>query len=239
MICPHCKKEILDGASFCSFCGKKISGEMVKCSKCKKMSPASSSFCIHCGSPLNKTADRLPKPLLVLIGLVCLIGMTLLLDKKNATPLTARETPTSLESDMIECNLCNGPYCIPGLCPICQGSRKIQGAECIFCVDGHCDKCKGQKIIAKSRLNEPLRNPDIIAKERELYNAQLSVSAPTSGTSTNIIDNRCRNCYGSGKCSLCAGRGEKQYDINGHYEMMDCPICNGSGRCQACKGRGY
>ncbi len=61
------------------------------------------------------------------------------------------------------------------------------------------------------------------------------------GGGGNSGRNQCVNCYGNGKCPMCAGRGERRYE--GMYGqpggIMDCPTCHGSGRCQMCYGRGY
>lgn len=47
----------------------------------------------------------------------------------------------------------------------------------------------------------------------------------------------CPICNGSGKCSMCAGRGEYR---NRYYndELMDCGSCRGTGKCQTCYGTG-
>lgn len=65
-------------------------------------------------------------------------------------------------------------------------------------------------------------------KENSNYNLPSNNSTYDSDYFT------CPNCHGSGKCSFCAGRGEKAY--NGIY--YDCEICHGTGKCQSCYGRG-
>lgn len=44
----------------------------------------------------------------------------------------------------------------------------------------------------------------------------------------------CKSCRGSGRCSMCAGRGEHM--SNG--VRSDCMFCHGSGQCAVCRGRG-
>ena len=45
----------------------------------------------------------------------------------------------------------------------------------------------------------------------------------------------CPNCHGTGRCTMCAGRGEWK-DNNGIYH--DCSICHGGGQCPSCHGSG-
>ncbi len=62
----------------------------------------------------------------------------------------------------------------------------------------------------------------------------------TYGNNYNDGRRQCPICYGNGRCSMCAGRGEWNY--NGMYGQpggrMDCSGCHGTGRCQTCYGRG-
>lgn len=58
MKCPNCKKEISDGAKFCSECGEKI---LLSCpnNNCpyygKNVLPPSHKFCPECGTPLDNS----------------------------------------------------------------------------------------------------------------------------------------------------------------------------------------
>ena len=45
----------------------------------------------------------------------------------------------------------------------------------------------------------------------------------------------CRQCYGSGECFQCSGRGAIPADIGGNEA---CHSCGGGGRCILCSGRG-
>lgn len=53
--------------------------------------------------------------------------------------------------------------------------------------------------------------------------------------SSNSDQLTCPDCHGSGKCTSCAGRGEKRFD----GRLSDCAICNGRGTCRLCYGRGW
>lgn len=44
----------------------------------------------------------------------------------------------------------------------------------------------------------------------------------------------CPTCHGTGRCTICAGRGYRIY--NSRY--IDCTMCNGGGACYGCHGRG-
>jgi hypothetical protein len=45
----------------------------------------------------------------------------------------------------------------------------------------------------------------------------------------------CRQCYGTGDCFQCSGRGSFSADLGG---SSACHSCGGSGRCILCSGRG-
>lgn len=78
----------------------------------------------------------------------------------------------------------------------------------------------------------------------EIIEAQKTIDRITNSQGTHQqpvdVDNRCRSCWGSGNCSMCGGRGEKNYEVSfGEYITEDCEYCHGSGKCQTCYGRGY
>lgn len=58
-----------------------------------------------------------------------------------------------------------------------------------------------------------------------------------NGGNNQQQNNTCVSCHGDGKCSSCAGRGQKQNMYNHQY--YDCTICRGSGKCQHCYGLGW
>ena len=45
----------------------------------------------------------------------------------------------------------------------------------------------------------------------------------------------CRQCYGSGECFHCSGRGLIPADVGGDTA---CHSCGGGGKCILCSGRG-
>ncbi|WP_423778937.1 zinc-ribbon domain-containing protein, partial [Escherichia coli] len=56
MHCPHCNKELPDGAAFCSGCGQKTTpapsaaSTAPTCWECHSPLRGNASFCSHCGS---------------------------------------------------------------------------------------------------------------------------------------------------------------------------------------------
>ncbi len=55
------------------------------------------------------------------------------------------------------------------------------------------------------------------------------------GTMRRDVLRACRQCYGSGDCFQCSGRGRIPADLGGHDR---CPACGGGTRCILCSGRG-
>ena len=66
------------------------------------------------------------------------------------------------------------------------------------------------------------------------YPSSHEESSSSARRSHSSDETDCPNCYGSGKCSYCAGRG---WRIVGD-SVQDCIICHGSGRCPSCHGKG-
>ena len=69
------------------------------------------------------------------------------------------------------------------------------------------------------------------------YNGYNNGGNYNNNNSNNQQNNTCVSCHGDGKCSSCAGRGQKQNMYNHQY--YDCTICRGSGKCQHCYGLGW
>lgn len=69
------------------------------------------------------------------------------------------------------------------------------------------------------------------------YNDYNNGGNYNNNNSNNQQNNTCVSCHGDGKCSSCAGRGQKQNMYNHQY--YDCTICRGSGKCQHCYGLGW
>lgn len=53
MICPKCRTENPDGASFCYRCGTQLNLNQIQCPNCKSWNPADYQYCSRCGKPLN------------------------------------------------------------------------------------------------------------------------------------------------------------------------------------------
>lgn len=54
------------------------------------------------------------------------------------------------------------------------------------------------------------------------------------------VRRKCRICRGSGRCTLCFGKGRSyvtSYGV-GSGSYVECSACNGSGRCWRCDGEG-
>lgn len=81
------------------------------------------------------------------------------------------------------------------------------------------------EINAKAQMNS--RSLDLNGSTPS--NNNRTSSSPSSG----YLD--CPLCGGSGKCSTCAGRGQKYHSDGTPYE---CFGCNGGGRCTGCHGKG-
>lgn len=59
-------------------------------------------------------------------------------------------------------------------------------------------------------------------------------SGTTNSTSTQT-HRPCAGCGGSGRCSMCQGKGWYTYQGSSHR----CPSCNGTGTCKVCHGKGH
>lgn len=135
-----------------------------------------------------------------------------------------------------KCTYCNGSK----KCGQCGGSgRGIMGFNCVFCYGiGTCNVCHGAGstvFVTGSYANE--------SNGGYVGGVSGSVSGGYSGNSNNDTrrnrsssgDLTCPGCHGSGKCTGCAGRGEKR-NSNGY--LTDCAVCNGKGTCRVCYGKG-
>lgn len=68
------------------------------------------------------------------------------------------------------------------------------------------------------------------------YGGGYSTGSSSSGRT-------CAGCSGTGKCTLCDGKGwyyqeTGYYTGNSHKEKTTCPSCHGTGRCGTCHGNG-
>lgn len=61
MKCQHCGNELLEGAKFCSQCGKPVAEKLI-CPECGYEGEAGMIFCIHCGTRLTPGGKVQPEP---------------------------------------------------------------------------------------------------------------------------------------------------------------------------------
>ncbi len=64
-----------------------------------------------------------------------------------------------------------------------------------------------------------------------------------SGYGSSSSGRTCAGCNGTGKCTMCDGKGwyyqeAGYYTGNSRREKTTCPVCHGTGRCGACHGNG-
>lgn len=119
------------------------------------------------------------------------------------------------------------------ICPMCNGTGKFDFMPGdIMAPKTQCTGCNGLGKVDQTTASEIIK-----------LQKQLEPTLPSSGgSSSNGRDySKCPDCYGNGKCSSCAGRGEYRYD--GQYGqpggIMDCSRCRGTGKCQTCYGSGH
>lgn len=58
-----------------------------------------------------------------------------------------------------------------------------------------------------------------------------------SGGDNNSKGRSCKGCNGTGRCSMCKGKGWYKNSHNG--KIYDCPACHKTGECKVCYGKGY
>lgn len=139
---------------------------------------------------------------------------------------------------LVGCNGCSSKKDVT--CPMCGGTGVFDFMPGdAFAPKQQCSACKGSGMVDEETAEELSEG---IQKVNRMFGGNGNNSGySNSNNNSQPVDNRCRGCYGSGKCSACAGRGEVRYD--GMYGqpggIMDCPSCKGTGRCQVCYGRGY
>lgn len=136
------------------------------------------------------------------------------------------DTPGIAYSQNGICGYCKGS----GKCFICNGTGWIITSSCNLCFGrGRCTYCGGTGgHLSHYSYNEgdQIANP---------YNSQPIINQPLPDPVSRTIE--CSSCHGSGKCSWCAGRGERRNQYTG--TLKDCDICHGRGICTSCNGRGW
>lgn len=73
------------------------------------------------------------------------------------------------------------------------------------------------------------------------YSSETTTSTSTSTSNSSSHSSSegalCHSCYGSGKCSVCNGKGRYMPNLDGKY--VDCSLCHKTGVCRICNGQGH
>lgn len=156
------------------------------------------------------------------------------------------------------CAFCNGTgyQQIGSSQPIIVGDLYIPPAppmQCTYCGGtgyATCQGCRGRgetvTVIAINKKNRLIYTS--LLGNRGTMGSLDETHQYHSSTQNNTINNNssepssydskwieCPLCHGTGKCSSCAGRGEKRLDDGTPY---DCWLCKGGGQCTSCHGKG-
>lgn len=119
-------------------------------------------------------------------------------------------------------------------CPGCGGTGIFRFSNDFNAPTAVCSGCNGSGMVSPALARE-------ILKLQQTINQTMGTSTGGGGygggSSSGMI---CANCHGSGRCTYCAGRGERRYEGNYGYSsgVMECSQCRGSGTCPYCHGRG-
>lgn len=141
------------------------------------------------------------------------------------------------------CTVCKGT----GNCFNCSGRGELyigyynpHYVTCNKCGGkGKCNYCSGsgKRKMGNDWYSSWDYNPN--SSEYDAYQDYYEESYSNGGNYTEPESSgkiTCPICHGTGKCSTCAGRGEKNYSDGTKYDCWD---CHGSGTCSSCGGRGY
>lgn len=160
-----------------------------------------------------------------------------------------------IKEKMKKCSYCHGTGYLSSKCVLCNGTGQVlmyniwspcsacsgKGAHIFPC--GYCSACNMR--IADLEATDGMT----VEQERNYY---ISKNKGTININSNIsIDNTheyhskiCAGCNGTGRCTMCNGRGTYWLDDVGMYTGEDkkvlktCSACNGTGQCQVCYGKG-
>lgn len=211
---------------------------MPYCSKCGHKISDSSKFCEHCGAKISEGdknsqnkqySNKKSNTKWFVFGGIALLVFALIIfsDSDPYEPDTTDDyyNHQSSQTVMAPCPYCGG-----------TGIQANMGND-IYFPSSTCYACKGSGLMEQEAARKAQQA--INQFNNSIYGG--GSSGGSEGTGSYMRDvNVCWNCNGSGKCSSCAGRGERRY--SGNYGqpggIMDCSICHGTGRCQACHGRG-
>ena len=212
--CSNCGHQIPDNAKFCENCGTNISGGNTKFQ--------------HKSDSTEKNKSNTKW---YILGGVALFIFALIIIGSSDTDYYEDDT-------LYEDSSTSTSQTIMATCPYCGGTgiQENMGND-IFFPSATCYACNGSGLMEQEAARKAQNA--INQFNNSIYGR--GSSSGSEGSKPNTRDYHvCWNCHGSGKCSACAGRGERRYE--GNYgqpgSIMDCTFCHGSGRCQVCYGRG-
>ena len=150
------------------------------------------------------------------------------------------------EVTKMKCWDCHGN----GICRHCHGTGHINtGVEftnCFICYGTlKCTICYGSGYMTyvTRTVNGVATMYDNRGKVTTLgnnnsstYSSGSSAGNNSSSAGYNSNNINCGICKGSGRCTLCAGKGWKR--LNENSPQVDCPDCLGGGQCRWCFGTG-
>ena len=128
------------------------------------------------------------------------------------------------------------------ICPMCNGTGVFDFMPGdIMAPKVKCSCCNGTGMCTQEEAKNNLKmkqDVDLMFGNSESSSNNGSYNNDSRRNSDGSL--RCPIRYGSGKCDMCAGRGERRYEnsFTGANEIMDCSFCRGTGRCQNCYGKG-
>lgn len=123
-------------------------------------------------------------------------------------------------------------------CPICGGLGYYQfNSDDLMAPTYQCWACNGSGECDVESAQQAMQSKaqlDALINGQDLMNGSMPSGDLDVSISSSSDEYQCANCYGSGRCSYCAGRGWTKPS----EEVHDCWICHGTGKCQSCYGKG-
>lgn len=117
------------------------------------------------------------------------------------------------------------------MCPMCSGRGFIEpmpGDIMSATLRETCTGCSGTGLVTPEKSVELLKMMQDVDR--------MINPSPKPSPIQKRDNSACRNCNGTGKCSMCNGIGHLQYDDGSWYK---CDICHQSGNCTVCHGTGH
>ena len=152
-------------------------------------------------------------------------------EPERNTKSSTTATTTSPASGQSSAGANNTNDMVP--CPGCGGTGIFRFSNDFNAPTVVCAGCNGSGKVSAALARE------IIKLQQTMNQTGTSTGGGYSGGSNS--GTICANCHGSGRCTYCAGRGERRYEGNYGYSggIMECSQCHGSGTCPYCHGRGH